>query len=59
LSSGLLNTTYTTTNVAESILLVAKKDENPKTEPKARVVAPAAKNFRKSRRETLPSDVTS
>jgi hypothetical protein len=38
--------------------LVEKKDENPKTEPKAIVVAPAANSLRNSRRETLPSNVT-
>ena len=40
------------------LLLVDKREENPKMEPKARVVAPAANSFRKSRRETGLSNVT-
>jgi hypothetical protein len=37
---------------------VDNRDENPKIDPKARAVPPAAKNFRKSRRETFLLNAT-
>jgi hypothetical protein len=37
---------------------VDKRDENPKKEPKARVVAPTVNSFRKSQRETGLSNGT-
>jgi hypothetical protein len=37
---------------------VDNRDENPKIDPKARAVPPAAKNFKKSRRETFVLNAT-